>query len=49
MMTVDMAFRINAYGDYPVANALGVISYLITAFAAWFYLRHNLGEQRDAP
>jgi ABC-type spermidine/putrescine transport system permease subunit I len=49
MMTVDMAFRINSYGDYPVANALGVISYAITACAAWFYLRHNLRDQKDAP
>jgi putative spermidine/putrescine transport system permease protein len=39
-----MAFRINAYGDYAVANALGVISYLITAGAAWLYLRHSLQE-----
>ena len=44
MLTVDMAFRINAYGDYGVANALGVISYLITAGAAWLYLRHSLRE-----
>jgi ABC-type spermidine/putrescine transport system permease subunit I len=44
MLTVDMAFRINAYGDYAVANALGVISYLITAGAAWLYLRHSLQE-----
>jgi ABC-type spermidine/putrescine transport system permease subunit I len=44
MLTVDMAFRINAYGDYPVANALGVISYLMTAFAAWLYLRHSVAE-----
>ena len=27
MLTVDMAFRINSYGDYATANALGVISY----------------------
>ena len=39
MITVDMAFRINAYGDYGVANALGVISYLMTAAVAWLYLR----------
>ena len=26
MITVDMAFRINAYGDYGVANALGLVS-----------------------
>jgi len=44
MLTVDMAFRINAYGDYAVANALGVISYLIAAVAAWLYLRHSLRE-----
>lgn len=40
MLTVDMAFRINTYGDYATANALGVISYLMTALAAWLYLRH---------
>lgn len=48
MLTVDMAFRINAYGDYPTANALGVISYGITAIAAWIYLRHNLAQHREA-
>jgi len=42
MMTVDMAFRVNSYGDYPVANAMGVISYLICALLSWFYLRHSL-------
>ena len=41
MLTVDMAFRINAYGDYGTANALGVISYLMTSVAAFFYLRHS--------
>lgn len=46
MLTVDMAFRINAYGDYPTANALGVISYALTAVAAWIYLRHNLNQQK---
>lgn len=49
MLTVDMAFRINAYGDYPTANALGVISYALTAVAAWFYLRHNLRQQGGNP
>ena len=44
MLTVDMAFRINAYGDYGVANALGVISYLMTAGAAWLYLRYSVSE-----
>ncbi|MDJ1159895.1 ABC transporter permease subunit [Chelatococcus sp. SYSU_G07232] len=48
MLTVDMAFRINSYGDYPVANALGVISYAITAVAAFIYLRHNLRREATA-
>ncbi len=46
MLTVDMAFRINAYSDYPVANALGVISYLMTAVAAWAYLRTSVAGER---
>jgi len=44
MITVDMAFLVNSYSDYGVANALGVISYLIAAFAAWIYLRRNVME-----
>jgi ABC-type Fe3+ transport system permease subunit len=46
MLTVDMAFRINSYGDYATANALGVISYAMTAVVAWIYLRHQI--KRDA-
>jgi len=46
MLTVDMSFRINAYGDYGVANALGFISYLMTGIVAWVYLRHAVREQR---
>jgi putative spermidine/putrescine transport system permease protein len=38
-ITANMAFRINAYGDYGVANALGVISILLTGVVAWLYLR----------
>lgn len=45
MMTVDMAFRVNSYGDYPVANAMGVISYLMCAAMSWFYLRHSLNAK----
>lgn len=45
MITADMAFRVNSYGDYHVANALGMISYLICAALAWFYLRHTLKEK----
>ena len=47
MLTVDMAFRINSYGDYATANALGVISYAMTAVVAWIYLRHNLRQAKD--
>ena len=44
MLTVDMAFRINFYGDYGVANALGFISYLMTGAVAWIYLRERVRE-----
>nr|WP_321460912.1 sugar ABC transporter permease [uncultured Cohaesibacter sp.] len=44
MITVDMAWRINSYADYGVANALGVIAYAITAIVAWIYLRNGLAE-----
>ena len=47
MITVDMAFRINSYGDYATANALGVISYAISGVAAWIYLRR--GAAKGAP
>lgn len=42
MITVDMAYRINAHGDYPVANALGVLSYLMAGAVAWIYLRQGM-------
>ncbi|WP_191602794.1 ABC transporter permease [Marinomonas algicola] len=45
MMATDMAFRINSYGDYHVANALGLVSYLICAGLAWFYLHQSLKEK----
>ncbi|WP_445682809.1 ABC transporter permease [Radicibacter daui] len=45
MLTADIAFRINSYGDYGVANALGFVSLLITAGAAWIYLRHSVKER----
>jgi putative spermidine/putrescine transport system permease protein len=45
MLTVDMAFRINAYGDYATANALGVITYLISAGAAILYIRHGMAKE----
>jgi len=45
MLTVDMAFRINAYGDYATANALGVITYLISAGAAILSPRHGMATE----
>jgi hypothetical protein len=48
MLTVDMAYRINAHGDYGVANALGFISYLLTGAAAWLYLRQSMREKGAA-
>lgn len=48
MITVDMAYRINAHGDYGVANALGFISYLLTGAAAWIYLRQSVRERSGA-
>jgi putative spermidine/putrescine transport system permease protein len=45
MITVDMAFRVNSYGDYGVANALGLVSYAIAAGAGWVYIRRNLAGE----
>lgn len=42
LLTVDMAWRVNSYGDYGVANALGFMSLAMSAVAAWFYLRQGL-------
>lgn len=39
MITVDMAYRITTFGDYGTADALGVVSYLLTMLAGWVYLR----------
>lgn len=46
MITADIAFRINAYGDYGVADALGVISLLVTSAVAWIYLRDGVRSRR---
>ncbi|SHF97250.1 ABC transporter permease [Vibrio gazogenes] len=48
MITADMAFRINSYGDYHVANMLGLISYCICAAFAWFYLRQSIKDKGAA-
>jgi putative spermidine/putrescine transport system permease protein len=45
MLTADIAFRVNSYGDYGVANALGLISLALAASVAWIYLRASLKER----
>src|SRR6202142_2277768 len=40
MITVDVAYRINTFADYAVANALCLMSLVLAAGGAWFYLRH---------
>lgn len=45
MITVDMAWRVNSYRDYGVANALGVVSLLMASSVAWIYLRHAAQEK----
>ncbi|MFD1745943.1 ABC transporter permease [Rhizobium helianthi] len=45
MLTADIAFRVNAYGDYGVANALGLISLLMASGVAWFYLKISMKER----
>ncbi|MBL4917509.1 ABC transporter permease [Szabonella alba] len=48
MMTAMMAHRVTYYGDYPVANALGLFSYILTALAAFAYLRMTMAQRRES-
>jgi putative spermidine/putrescine transport system permease protein len=41
-ITVDIAHRINYFGDYGVANTLGVFSYLLVLVTAIYYLRSSV-------
>jgi len=38
-ITVDIAHRVNYFGDYGVANALGVFSYILVSLLAIYYIR----------
>ncbi len=38
-ITIDIAHRVNYFGDYGVANALGVFSYLMVSLLAVYYIR----------
>lgn len=44
MITVDIAYRISTHADYAVANALCLLSLLLAAGGAWFYLRHAVAR-----
>ena len=44
MITIDMAFRVNSYSDYGVANALGFVSYLIAGLGARMYIRRTVAS-----
>jgi len=48
MITVDVAYRINTHSDYAVANALCLLSLLVAAAGAWFYLRHAVKNVEEA-
>jgi len=45
MLPVDMSFRVTYFNDWGVANALGVISYLIVVALAYYYLTHMTREE----
>jgi len=44
MVTVDVAYRISTHADYPVANALCLLSLALAAIGAVFYLRHAVAK-----
>ncbi|HEY1328233.1 MAG TPA: ABC transporter permease subunit [Steroidobacteraceae bacterium] len=48
MMTVDVAYRISTLADYAVANALCLLSLLLAAMGAAFYLRHAVRKAEGA-
>jgi ABC-type spermidine/putrescine transport system permease subunit I len=48
MITVDVAYRINTFGDYAVANALCLLSLVLAAGGAWFYLHHAVEKVEHA-
>src|SRR5450631_4054210 len=48
MVTVDIDYRINTFGDYAVANALCLLSLILAAGGAWFYLHHAVEKVKVA-
>jgi len=43
-ITVDIAHNVTYFGDWGIANALGVISYLMVSAAAIYYMRYVVGR-----
>jgi len=48
MITVDVAYRISTLSDYAVANALCLMTLIVAAAGAWFYLQHAAVERARA-
>lgn len=48
MITVDVAYRISTLSDYAVANALCLLSLVVSAGGALFYLRQASAERSRA-
>ena len=46
-ITVDIAHRVNYFRDFGVANALGVLSYLLVLFTAIYYLRSSAKKMAE--
>jgi len=46
-ITVDIAHRVNYFRDFGVANALGVLSYMLVLFTAVYYLRSSAKKMAD--
>src|ERR1700686_3878466 len=44
MITVDVAYRISTLSDYAVANALCLLTLIVAAIGAVFYLRHAAAQ-----
>jgi putative spermidine/putrescine transport system permease protein len=48
MITVDVAYRISTLSDYAVANALCLLTLIVAAAGAWFYLQHAAAQRVQA-
>lgn len=46
-LTVDIAHRVNYFSDFGLANALGVVSYILVLGAAVYYLKTTMTQHRS--